>query len=234
MRSSSRSPRATSVRLVVALGSLACALAACGDGDAPKVESSRSVATVAPVSTTTTTLAAVEGAPPSSAAAVPSDGSATTVLPAGPGVGTTTTTLVGPDLPTTTIAGRRLYTVTGTLGVFPVSGTICAMDEAGAGGTLVAPDGSVVDEPDVGSISYGGEVTFAATTSSEGTFQFSIDAYSTNFTGNGTYSISWIDNRRAGYMELTEATGHASNPVVDQDDTSDQEIIFSLVTSGTC
>ena len=219
-------------------------LAACGDDD-PQVAAARADGTVA---TTTTTAAststsldgtATQGSAATAATvAAGDDATLPPVRPdatvAGDPTTSTTTTLVGPDLPTTTIPGRRLYTVTGTLGVFPVSGTICAMDVAGAAGTLVAPEGSVVDEPEVGTISYGGEISFAATSQSEGTFQFSINAYATNFTGNGTYSISWIDNRRSGYMELTEASGHASNPVVDEDDTSEQEMIFSVVASGTC
>ncbi len=220
----------------VLLAAGALLLAACGD-DGSSVEVSRSESSTDSVDTTSTTTTTVDDeAPATSAVATPGSAGSTVVVtdPAGGPATSTTTTLVGPDLPTTTIAGRRLYTVTGTLGVFPVSGTICAMDTAGAVGTLVAPDGSVVDEPEVGSISYGGEITFSSTTDSEGTFQFSINAYSTNFTGNGTYSIAWIDNHRSGYMELTEASGHASNPVVDEDDTSDQEIIFSVVESGVC
>ena len=241
-----RHAHARPLRAAVAVAVVALAvtsLAACGSDD-PGVAVERSTertdrsGTPTTVSTTTVPTTTVPGSVvpgsvvPGSVAPV-----ATAVVPGGAApmdTTTTSTTLVGPDLPTTTIPGRRLYTVTGTLGVFPVAGTICAMDVAGAAGTLVAPDGSVVDEPEVGTISYGGEISFAATTSSEGTFQYSISAYATAFTGNGTYSISWIDNRRSGYMELTEASGHASNPVVDEDDTSDQEMIFSVVASGTC
>ncbi len=230
--------RIWSIPLVV--GTLA--LTACGD-DAASVEASRSDGVEATTTTTTPRSAADTGPATTitgggdvtpSSAVVPAGPSDTTVPDDGSAATSTTTTLVGPDLPTTTVAGRRLYTVTGTLGVFPVSGTICAMDAAGAGGTLEAPEGSVVDEPEVGTISYGGQITFTSTDGVDGTFQFSITAYATTFTGQGTYTISWLDGRRSGYMELTESTGHASNPVVDEDDTSDQEMIFSVVASGAC
>lgn len=226
--------------LLSVLGAVVTLSTACEGGASPEVGSSRSTST-------STTLGASEAgavpvsdpadaaAPPSTAAAVVEATGTTIAVPVAP----PTSSIPLTELPATTEApttttGRRLYTVHGTLGVFPVSGTICAIDAAGASGAIGAPDGSVVDAPEIGSISYGGEVTFSSTSNSEGTFQYSIFAYSTSFTGGGTYRISWLDNRTRGLMDLYEVSGNASNPVVDEDDTSDQEMAMNVTMIGSC
>ena len=206
-------------------------LTGCG-ASGPTVEASRSDRTAAAESTLVPTPSTAD---PTASTVLPGAPTVvTSVPPADADTTTTSTTLVGPDLPSTTVPARRLYEVTGVIGVFPVSGTICALDTTGAAGSLVAPEGSTFDEPDVGTISYGGEVTFAATSGNEGTYTYSIEAYATSFTGYGTYRIGWLNGGQSGGMDLYETSGHASNPVVDQDDTSDQDLAFSDVAIGSC
>lgn len=231
--------RRTNLPALAALAALVTLTTACEGGSAPQVGSSRST-------TTTTTIPDGDGGTaasspidedgvPMTTGVVVIDVTGTTVaIPATPTTALPTTALPTTEAPTTTTTGRRLYSVHGSLGVFPVSGSICAMDQAGAAGTIGAPEGSVVDAPEIGSISYGGEVTFSSTSDFEGTFQYSIFAYATSFTGGGSYQISWIDDRTSGLMDLYDLTGSATNPAVDEEEDSDQEMAMNVTMIGTC